>query len=148
MHNAAIGADRDIDASLLIVFIAGFGNLDNGGCLSRQCPVSRVMQMEPPPMPILTKSAPAFARNRKPSRSTTLPAPTFTFVAVMLTDPGDGTGLPFAVTFGRVDAEHNPRRIRPGGHALGIVAGIDAGADNIALVGIQQLIGMFPLWES
>ena len=40
--------------------------------------VSRVMQMEPPPMPTLTKSAPASARKRKPSRSTTLPAPTFT----------------------------------------------------------------------
>ena len=39
---------------------------------------SRVMQMEPPPMPIFTKSAPALARKRKPSRSTTLPAPTFT----------------------------------------------------------------------
>ena len=40
--------------------------------------VSRVMQMEPPPMPTLTKSAPAWARNRNPSLSTTLPAPTFT----------------------------------------------------------------------
>ena len=34
MHNAAIGADGDIDAGLLIVFIAGFGNLDNGSCLA------------------------------------------------------------------------------------------------------------------
>ena len=39
---------------------------------------SRVMQMEPPPMPTLMKSAPASARKRKPSASTTLPAPTFT----------------------------------------------------------------------
>ena len=40
--------------------------------------VSRVMQMEPPPIPIFTKSAPACAKKRKPSRSTTLPAPTLT----------------------------------------------------------------------
>ena len=39
---------------------------------------SRVMQMEPPPMPTLTKSAPLSAKKRKPSRSTTLPAPTLT----------------------------------------------------------------------
>ena len=39
---------------------------------------SRVMQMEPPPMPIFTKSAPCSARKLKPSASTTLPAPIFT----------------------------------------------------------------------
>ena len=40
--------------------------------------VSLVIQIDPPPIPILTKSAPAFARNLNPSASTTFPAPTFT----------------------------------------------------------------------
>jgi len=39
---------------------------------------SRVMQIDPPPIPTLTKSAPASAKNLNPSASTTLPAPTFT----------------------------------------------------------------------
>ena len=40
--------------------------------------VSLVIQIEPPPIPILIKSAPQSAKNLKPSASTTLPAPTFT----------------------------------------------------------------------
>ena len=37
--------------------------------------VSRVMQIEPPPIPTLIKSAPASERKLKPSSSTTFPAP-------------------------------------------------------------------------
>ena len=40
--------------------------------------VSRVIQIEPPPIPTFTKSAPQSARNLNPSASTTFPAPTFT----------------------------------------------------------------------
>ena len=40
--------------------------------------VSRVIQIEPPPIPTLTKSAPFSAKNKNPSLSTTLPAPIFT----------------------------------------------------------------------
>ena len=40
--------------------------------------VSRVIQIDPPPIPTLIKSAPHSARKRKPSLSTTLPAPTLT----------------------------------------------------------------------
>ena len=99
-------------------------------------------------MPILTKSAPAFARKQEALAVHHVACTDLYLVAVMLADPGDGTGLPFAVTFGRVDAEHVHAGIHQGGHALGIVAGVDAGADNIALVGIQQLIEQCSLWES
>ena len=40
--------------------------------------VSRVIQIDPPPIPILIKSAPHSAKNLNPSASTTFPAPTFT----------------------------------------------------------------------
>ena len=37
-----------------------------------------MIQIDPPPIPILTKSAPHSAKNLNPSASTTLPAPTLT----------------------------------------------------------------------
>ena len=38
-----------------------------------------MIQIEPPPIPTLIKSAPASAKKLKPSASTTLPAPTLAF---------------------------------------------------------------------
>ncbi len=144
MHNAAIGADRDIDAGLLIVFIAGFGNLDNGGCLAAANALGFAGDADGAAANAdLDKVCTGFCQEQEALAVHHVACTDLYLVAVMLTDPGDGTGLPFAVTFGRVDAEHIHAGIHQGGHALGIVAGIDAGADNIALVGIQQLIGMF-----
>ena len=40
--------------------------------------VSRVIQIEPPPIPTLIKSAPQSAKNLNPSALTTFPAPIFT----------------------------------------------------------------------
>ena len=40
--------------------------------------VSRVIQIDPPPTPTFMKSAPASAKYKNPSLSTTLPAPIFT----------------------------------------------------------------------
>ena len=100
--------------------------------------VSRVMQIEPPPMPTLTKSAPASARKRKPSRSTTLPVD-LDVVAVVLADPFDGHLLPVGEAFGGVDAQHVGAGLDQGGNALGVVAGVDACAHDVALLGVEHL---------
>ena len=61
-------------------------------------------------------------------------------VAVVLADPGDGAGLPLAEALGGVDAEHIHTGLYQRGHALGEVAGVDARADNVALVLVEQLV--------
>ena len=56
----------------------------------------------------------------------------------MLADPFDRETLPVRITFGTVDAENVDTSVDQRGHTLGIIAGIDACAHHIALVGIQH----------
>ena len=61
----------------------------------------------------------------------------------MFTNPGDGAGLPLTEALGRVDAQHIHTGFHQSGHTLGVVAGVDAGAHHIALVGVQQFVDVF-----
>ena len=58
----------------------------------------------------------------------------------MLADPADGAALPLGVALGGVDAQHIHTGLYQCGHALSVVAGVDAGTHNVALVLIQQLV--------
>ena len=60
----------------------------------------------------------------------------------MLTDPADGAALPLGVALRGVDAEDIHTGLHQSRHALGVVAGVDAGTDDVALVLVQQLVGI------
>ena len=60
-------------------------------------------------------------------------------LAVVFADPCDGAFLPLGVALGGVNAQHVGPGLEKGGDALGIVAGVDAGADHVFLVGVEQL---------
>ena len=60
----------------------------------------------------------------------------------MLPDPADGAGLPLGVALGRVDAQHIHAGFHQSGHTVGVVAGVDTGTHHIALIGVQQLVGV------
>ena len=57
-------------------------------------------------------------------------------------NPVDGAGLPFGVAFGRVDAQRIGAGLDEGGDTLGVVAGVDACTDEVALVAVEQLMGI------
>jgi hypothetical protein len=104
---------------------------------------SRVMQMEPPPMPTLMKSAPQSAKEAEALGVDHVASADLDLVAVLLANPVERELLPLGEALGRVDAEHVGARIEKLGDALGVVARVDAGADEIALVGIEELVGVF-----
>ena len=60
----------------------------------------------------------------------------------MLAHPLDRHLLPIGIALGRVDAQHVGARLDQRGNALGVVTGVDAGAHDVALVGIEHLIGV------
>ncbi len=93
-------------------------------------------------MPIFTKSAPQLGQEAEALGVHDVAGTDLHGVAVVLADPADGAALPLGVALGRVDAEHVHTGLDQCGHALGVVAGVDAGADHVALVGIQQLVGV------
>ena len=144
MDDAAVGADGNINAGFFEIFVSGFGNVDNSGGLSAANALGfTVIQMEPPPIPILMKSAPASARKRKPSASTTFPRADFHTVAVMLADPVNGALLPFREPFGRIDTKNVGAGFHQSGNTLSVISGIDR-PHHIALVTIQELVWDFP----
>lgn len=61
----------------------------------------------------------------------------------MLTNPGNGARLPLREALRGVNAQHVRAGLNQGRDTLGIVAGIDACADNVTLVLVQQLQGVF-----
>ena len=141
VDDAAIGADGHIDAGLLVVLVTGLCDLDDCGGLTTADALG------------LTGNADGTAANADLDEVCTgLSQETEALgihnvacahlhgIAVVLTDPGDGTALPLGVALGGVDAEHIHASLDQCGNALGIVAGVDAGTDHIALVGIQQLV--------
>ena len=58
----------------------------------------------------------------------------------MLADPADGAALPLGVALRGVDTQHIHTGLYQCGHTLGVVAGVDTGAHNVALVLVQQLV--------
>ena len=64
-------------------------------------------------------------------------------VAVVLTDPLDGVGLPAGVTLGRVDDQNVNTGFQQSGNTLCVVTGIDTGADQVTLFLIQQFQWIF-----
>ncbi len=93
-------------------------------------------------MPTLTKSAPQLARKQEALAVDNVACADLHLVAVVVADPVDGAGLPLAEALGGVDAEHIRASLDERGHALGIVAGVDTRADNVALVLVEQLVGV------
>ena len=95
--------------------------------------VSRVMQIEPPPMP--SEEAEAVLVDDVAGAD-------LDGVAVVGADPLEGALLPLGEALGGVDAQDVGARLDEQRHALGVVAGVDAGADHVALVGVEQLVGV------
>ena len=78
VNYAAVGADGHINAGFFIIFVSCGSDLDKSGSLSPAYALGLSGDADGAAADAFTKSAPAFARKRKPSLSTTLPAPTFT----------------------------------------------------------------------
>ena len=61
----------------------------------------------------------------------------------MLADPVNGKLLPFREPFGRIDTKNVGAGLHQSGNTLSVISGIDPGPHHIALVTIQQFIGIF-----
>ena len=143
VDDAAVRADGHIDAGFLVILIAGLGHLDDSGSLTAADALGLAGDAD---------GAAADADLHEVCASLGEEAETLGVhdvacahldgITVVLTDPADGAALPLRVALGGVDAEDIHTSLHQCGHALGVVAGVDAGADHIALVLIQQLVGI------
>ena len=141
IYNTAVGADRDIYAGLFEILVSGrrdflyrgrlssadtlglTGDADGTAADTDLDKVSACLRQETETVPV-NDVARAYLDS----------------IAILLTDPADRSGLPFAVAFRRVNAEYIRARLDELGNSFLVISGIDTRADHITLMGIQQLI--------
>ena len=99
-------------------------------------------------MPTFTKSAPALGQEAEAVAIHHVAGADLDGVAVLFTDEVDGVLLPDGVALGGVDAEDVRAGLDQRGHALCVVAGVDARAHQIALVGVLKSPEDCSLWSA
>ena len=143
VDNAAVGTDGHIHAGLLEILVSCGCNLDQSGCLApadalgfpgdadgaaadaHLYEVRTGLSQEPEAVPV-HHVARADLHG----------------VAIGLAHPLDGLFLPAGVALGGVDDQHVHTGLQQGRNSLRIVPGVDARTHQIALLSIQQLLGV------
>ena len=127
LHDAAVGADGDVDAGLLVVLVAGLGDLNDRRSLTASDALSLAGDADGAAADAdLDEVCAGLGQEQEALAVNDVACADLHLVAVVLTDPGDGAGLPLAEALGGVDAEHIHTGLYQRGHALGEVAGVDA----------------------
>ena len=143
VDNAAVGADGHIDAGLLEVLVPGCGNLNKGRSLASADALGLPGDADGAAADAhLHKVRTGSGQEQEAVPVHHVAGTDFHGVAVGLAHPFNGLGLPAAVAFGGVDAQHVRTGGQQGGNPGLIVPGVDAGTHQVALLVVQQLQGV------
>ena len=153
LHDTTVGADGNIDAGLLVVLVAGLGNLNDSGSLAAANALGLAGDADGAAADAdLDEVSASLGQEEEALAVDNIASADLHLIAVVLADPGDGAGLPLAEALRGVDAEDIHTGVHQSRYALGVVAGVDAGAYDVALVLVQQfvdvlLVGVIVLTE-
>ena len=143
VDDAAVGADGDVNAGFFKVAVALGADVDHGGGLPAADALGLPRDADGAAADADLDEVRAALGEEAEARSVhDVARADLHAVAVLFADPGEGEALPVGVALGGVDAQHVRAGLQQGGHALFIVAGVDAGADHVALVRVEQLVGI------
>ena len=140
VNDTAVRADRNVDAGLLEILVTSGCNLDQSGSLTAADALLLTGDADRAAADAdldevragLSEEAEAFTVNNVAR------ADLYT-VAVLCAYPGQGAALPLREALGGVNAENVCARLNQCRNTLCVVAGVDACADYITLVLIEQL---------
>ena len=143
MHDAAVGADGHVDAGLAEVLVACAADVDDGRRLTAADALGLARDADRAAADAdLHEVRAAVGEEAEAVRVDDVARADLDALAVALADPRDGALLPLGVALGRVDDEHVHTGLDQCGHTLGVVAGVDARADEVALLAVEQLVGL------
>ena len=141
VDDAAVRADRHIDAGLLVVLVTGLGDLDDGSSLTTANALGLAGDADRAAADAdLHEVSARLCEEAEALGIHDITGAHLHGVAVVLADPADGAALPLGVALRGVDAEDIHTGLYQCGYTLGVVAGVDAGAHNVTLVLVQQLV--------
>ena len=143
VDDTAVGAHGHVDAGLLVVLVASAADVDQRGGLATADALGLAGNADGTAADThLDKVGTAVGQKAEALGINDVAGTNLDVLAVVGADPLDGALLPLAETLGRVDAQDIGAGLDEQRHALGIVAGVDAGADHVALVAVEQLVGV------
>ena len=143
VNYAAVGADGHINTGFFIVFVSCGSDLDKSGSLSPADALGLSGDADGAAADADLYEVRACLCEEEEAVSVDHVACADLYgVAVFLTDKCEGLLLPYGVALGGIYAEHVCACINESGNASLIVESVDTCADNVALVGVKQLLGI------
>ncbi len=144
VDDAAVGADGDVNARLLEIFVTGLADVDE----RRRLPASDAFRLTGDADGAAADADFYKVRARLGEEAEAfgvddVARADFDFRAVFFMDVIEGDALPFGVAFRGVDAERVGASVNQKRYALGVVAGIDARADAVTLVRVRDFQFVF-----
>ena len=143
VHDAAVGADGDIHAGLAEVFVARGAHLNERGGLAAADTLRFARDADGAAADAdFDKVRAALSEEAEAVAVDDIARADFDGIAVVRAHVVDDLLLPDGVSLGRVDAQHIRAGLHERGDALGIVAGVDARADEVSLLVILKRKGV------
>ncbi len=144
LDDAAVRANRYINAGFLKIFIACRRDFNQCGCLSAADALLFAGDADRAAADAdFDKIRARFCQETEAVTVHDIARADLDLVAIVRANPIDGAALPFGEALGGVDAECVRPRLNQRRDTLGIVAGVDARADDITFVLVEQLQGIF-----
>ena len=144
VNDAAVGADRYVDAGSLVVFISGLAYFDESRCLAAADALGLTGDADGAAADAdLDEVSACFCEEEEAFSVDDIACADLDFFAVAFTDPVDGDLLPFGEAFRGVDAEDICTCVYEERYAVCVVSGIDAGTDDEAFLCIEHFIRVF-----
>ena len=143
VDDTAVGAHGHVDTGLLVVLVASAADVDQRGGLTTTDTLGLAGDADGAAADTdLDEVGTAVRQEAEALGVDDVTGTDLDVLAVVGADPLDGALLPLAEALGRVDAQDIGTGLDEQRHALGIVAGVDTGADHVALVAVEQLVGV------
>ena len=143
LHDAAVGADGDIDAGLLKVLVPLRSHVDDRSGLTAADALGLPGDADGAAADTdLHEVGAAVGQEAEALAVHHVAGAHLHGVAIAAANPVQGALLPLGIALGGIDHQHIHAGLYQSGHPLLIVPGVDAGAHHIALLGVQQLQGV------
>ena len=138
VDDAAVGAHGHVDAGLLVVLVASAADIDQRGGLATADALGLAGNADGTAADTdLDEVGTAVCQEAEALGVDNVTGTDLDVLAVVCADPLDGALLPLAETLGGVDAQDIGASLDKQRHALSIVAGVDTGADHVALIAVE-----------
>ena len=143
LHDAAVGADGHIDASLLKILIPLGGHVDNCGSLSATDALGLTGDADGTAADAdLYEVGSGIGQKAEALAVHHVAGANLHGIAVLGADPLQAVLLPIGIALGGVHYQHVHTGLHQCGDTLLVVTGVDARAHHIALLAVQQLQGV------